>query len=56
VDLHEGGARRCIAGDLPVLKVRRIGLEALKVHKMDHDAFERLVRKSLLERVTFKKR
>jgi hypothetical protein len=47
VDLHEGGARRCVARDLPILRARRIALEALKVHKTEPDAFERLVNEEL---------
>jgi hypothetical protein len=46
-DLHEGGARKCIARDLPILKARRLALESLKVHKTEPGAFERLVTEEL---------
>jgi hypothetical protein len=47
VDLHEGGARKCLARDLPIVKARCIVLEALKVHKTEPNAFERLVTEEL---------
>jgi hypothetical protein len=47
MDLHDGGARKCIAWDLPILKARHIALEALKVHKTEPGAFEHLVTKEL---------
>jgi uncharacterized membrane-anchored protein len=43
MDLHDGGARKCPAGDLNTSKARRVAKEAAKLIASEPEAFDRLV-------------
>jgi hypothetical protein len=45
MDLNDGGARKCPAGDLNIAKACRIAKEALKLIKTEYKAFDSLLAK-----------